>query len=58
MTRLRFLAVGGLLAAAVGCSGGPKYVSVSGVVTLDGEPYGNAVVTKSLRGMGRPVGNR
>jgi len=45
MTRLRFLAVGGLLAAAVGCSGGPKYVSVSGVVTLDGEPYGNAVVS-------------
>ena len=45
MTRLRVLAAGALLAAVVGCSGGPSYVSVSGVVTLDGEPYGKAVVT-------------
>src|SRR5262245_18646743 len=43
--RLRFLAAGGLLAAVVGCSGGPKYAPVSGVITLDGKPYGNAVVS-------------
>jgi predicted small lipoprotein YifL len=43
---LRVLAAGALLAALVGCSsGGPKYVPVSGVVTLDGKPYGKAVVT-------------
>ncbi|MBO0697848.1 MAG: hypothetical protein J2P46_05615 [Zavarzinella sp.] len=45
MTRLRIIAVGGLLAAAVGCSGGPRIVPVSGVVKLDGQPYGNAVVS-------------
>jgi hypothetical protein len=44
MMRLRFVAVGGLLAAVVGCSGG-KIVPVSGVVKLDGQPYGNAVVS-------------
>lgn len=35
-----------LLAALplVGCGGGPKVVPVSGVVTLDGKPYPNAVV--------------
>ena len=45
--RLRLLAAGGLLAAVVGCSGGggPKFAPVSGVVTLDGQPYGKAVVT-------------
>jgi predicted small lipoprotein YifL len=33
------------LAAAAGCGGGPKYVPVSGVVTVDGQPYKNAVVS-------------
>jgi hypothetical protein len=34
-----------LLAAAMsGCSGGASYAPVSGVVTLDGQPYGKAVV--------------
>jgi hypothetical protein len=46
MTRLRLLAASGLLAAIVGCSsGGPQFAPVSGVVTLDGKPYGKAVVT-------------
>ena len=45
MTRLRLLAAGGLLAAVVGCSGGPKFAPVSGVVTLDGKPYPKAVVS-------------
>jgi hypothetical protein len=45
MPRLRFLAAGGLLAAVLGCSGGgPQYARVSGVVKLDGQPYGKAVV--------------
>lgn len=29
----------------LGCGGGPKIVSVSGVVTLDGKPYPNAIVS-------------
>jgi hypothetical protein len=45
MTRMRLLAAGGLLAAVVGCSGGPKYAPVSGVVMLDGKPYPKAVVS-------------
>jgi hypothetical protein len=45
MTRLRLLAAGVLLAAVVGCSGGPKLAPVSGVVTLDGKPYAKAVVS-------------
>lgn len=46
MLRTRILAAGVLLAAAVGCGGGgPKYVKVSGVVTLDGKPYNKAVVS-------------
>jgi hypothetical protein len=44
MRGLRFLGVGVLFAAA-GCSGGAKFAPVSGVVTLDGKPYGNAVVS-------------
>ena len=47
MTRLRFPAAGGLLvllAAVTGCSGDSKFAPVSGVVTLDGQPYGKAVV--------------
>ena|SRR6476659_431010 len=45
MTRMRFLAACGLLTAVVGCSGGPKFAPVSGVVKLDGQPYGNAVIS-------------
>lgn len=45
MTRLRILAAAGLLALAVGCSGGPRFAPVSGVVTLDGKPYGKAVIS-------------
>jgi hypothetical protein len=52
MTRLRFLAAGGLLAAMLGCSGGAKYAPVSGVVKLDGVPYPNAVV--SFQPIGTP----
>lgn len=38
--------VGVALAAALGCGdGGPKYVEVSGVVTINGKPYGKAVVS-------------
>ncbi len=45
MTRARTWSVGGLLIALVGCSGGgPTIVPVSGVITLDGKPYGKAVV--------------
>jgi hypothetical protein len=33
------------LLAGAGCGGGPKYVPVSGVVMLDGKPYGKAVVS-------------
>src|SRR5262245_18894465 len=34
-----------VVAGVVGCGGsGPKYVPVSGTVTLDGKPYGDAVV--------------
>jgi hypothetical protein len=37
------LAVG--LATLAGCGGGPKLASVSGVVTVDGKPYTEAVVS-------------
>ena len=43
MTRYQFLAVAALAALTLGC-GGPSYVPVSGVITLDGKPYGKAVV--------------
>jgi hypothetical protein len=53
MTPLRFLAAGGLLVAMVGCSsGGPQFVPVSGVITLDGKPYGNAVISFQPIGTG------
>jgi hypothetical protein len=38
-------AVAGLFAAVVGCSGGPAYAPVSGVITIDGKPYPKAVVS-------------
>src|SRR5688500_15770406 len=42
---LAVAATGMLLAGAAGCGGGgPKYVKVSGVVTLNGKPYPRAVV--------------
>jgi hypothetical protein len=34
-----------ILLAAAGCGSGPGYAPVSGVVTLDGKPYGEAVVS-------------
>lgn len=52
MSRLRVLAAGGWLAAVVGCSGGPTYAPVSGVVKIDGQPYGKAVV--SFQPIGSP----
>jgi hypothetical protein len=45
MTRVRFGIAFGLFAAVLGCSGGPKYAPVSGVVTINGKPYGKAVVS-------------
>jgi hypothetical protein len=44
VTRTRILAAGVLLAALVGCSSG-GLAPVSGFVTLDGVPYGEAVVS-------------
>lgn len=39
-------ALAAALVAAAGCGGdGPKYVPVSGVVKVDGQPYANAVVS-------------
>jgi hypothetical protein len=44
--RKLLLLVGGLLALSLtGCDSGPAYVPVSGVVTLNGLPYKNAIVT-------------
>jgi hypothetical protein len=37
--------VAALFLAAGGCGGGPKYVPVSGVVLVDGQPYTKAVVS-------------
>jgi len=44
MKPMRMLPVGLLAVAVVGC-GNSKYVPVSGVVTLNGQPYKNAVVS-------------
>ena len=41
---LAILGAAALLPAA-GCGGGPKTVPVSGIATLDGEPFGGFVVT-------------
>jgi hypothetical protein len=43
--RYRLLAAGILLAALIGCGSSPRFAPVSGVVKLDGVPYGKAVVT-------------
>ena len=45
MKRMSLLAMSGLLVAVIGCSDGAKLASVSGVVKLDGKPYGKAVVS-------------
>lgn len=45
MSRTRALAAFALFAAAVGCSGAEGFAPVSGTVTLDGVPYGKAVVS-------------
>lgn len=43
--RLISLSLCALVAASGGCGGsGPKYAPVSGVLTLDGKPYGDGVV--------------
>jgi hypothetical protein len=49
--RLRSLVIFGLLLAA-GCGGGPKAATVSGTVTLDGQPLANAVVNFQPAGPG------
>jgi hypothetical protein len=36
-----------VLVSAVGCSNGPKFAPVSGKVTLNGKPLGNAVIAFS-----------
>jgi hypothetical protein len=46
MFRVRVTVAAALVALCAGCSGGgPQYVPVSGVVTLDGKPYAHAVVS-------------
>lgn len=52
MIRLCFLAAGALLATSIGCSGGTNFAPVSGVVSLDGKPYGKAAVSF------QPIGNK
>jgi hypothetical protein len=42
---LRSLVGGMLLAALSGCDRGPRYVPVSGVISINGKPYGEAVVS-------------
>jgi hypothetical protein len=45
LRKLEFTGLAGLVACSfLGCGGGPRYVSVSGVVTLNGKPYKGAVV--------------
>lgn len=39
----------GLLAALVGCGGGPEIAAVSGVITLDGEPLEGAHINTQPR---------
>ena len=44
MTRLIFLVAAAMLVTPIGCSSS-KFVPVSGVVKLDGKPYGKAAVS-------------
>jgi len=45
MRTFQVLAASAVLAALAGCSDGPKFAKVSGIVTLDGKPYAKAVIT-------------
>ncbi len=45
LARMFSAAAGFVLAAAAGCGGDARYAKVSGVVTFNGQPYKNAVVT-------------
>jgi len=47
MRSVRSFAAAGLLAALIGlgCSGGTSFAPVSGIITIDGKPYGKAVVS-------------
>lgn len=45
MRRMQLLPLVGVAAVMVGCGGSSKYAKVSGVVTLDGRPYKNAIVS-------------
>lgn len=45
MSRAAVAGVAAVCLALAGCGGGPKYVSVSGTVKVDGKPYKNAVVS-------------
>jgi hypothetical protein len=52
---MRILAAGVLLVGGVGgCGGSGKFAKVSGVVTLDGVPYKNAIVSFQPLGDGNP----
>jgi hypothetical protein len=42
---VRGLALGLTLVAFVGCDTGPRYVPVSGVISLNGKPYPEAVIS-------------
>ncbi|HMC10909.1 MAG TPA: hypothetical protein VKH44_06450 [Pirellulaceae bacterium] len=44
MMRLQFWAAAALLVAFAGCESGARYAPVSGVVKINGKPYGKAVV--------------
>lgn len=50
MMHLRLLAAFVLVATWVGCGNNPKFVPVSGVVKLDGKPYGKAAVSFQPKG--------
>lgn len=43
--RLIVLALAALCVISSGCQKGPKFVPVSGVITLDGKPYGMAAIS-------------
>jgi hypothetical protein len=45
MIRFPWLAALALIAMAGGCGGGARFAPVSGVVTLDGKPYGKAAIS-------------